>query len=70
MGNGSDGKLYATAPDTPVIELMPVTATWFRGTILDLIDVDFFFDVTVEGQVTGGRTVYGFRSDPFVRDAR
>ena len=63
-----DGKLYLTAPDTPVIELVPVTSTWFRGTILDLIDVDFFFDVSAADQVTGGRTAYGFNgSAPFVR---
>jgi CubicO group peptidase (beta-lactamase class C family) len=65
-----DGKLYATAPDTPVIELIPVTPTWFRGTVLNFLDVDFFFDVTADGQVTGGRTADGFRSDPFVREGR
>jgi CubicO group peptidase (beta-lactamase class C family) len=65
-----DSKLYATAPDTPVIELIPVTPTWFRGTVLNFLDVDFFFDVTADGQVTGGRTADGFRSDPFVREGR
>ncbi len=65
-----DGKLYATAPNTPVIELAPVTALRFRGTVADLIDVDFFFEVTADGHVTRGRTAYGFRNDRFVREGR
>ena len=52
------------------MELVPVTPSWFRGTVLNLIDVDFFFDVTSDAQVTGGRTAYAFRDDPFVREGR
>ena len=63
-------RLYAIAPDTPIMELVPVTPSWFRGTVLDMIDVDFFFDVTADGQVARGRTAYGFRNDPFVREGR
>ena len=34
---------------------------------LELIEVDFVFDVDREGVATGGRTSFGFTEDPFVR---
>ncbi len=45
------------------MELVRVGLSHFRGTVLDLIEVDFEFDVDQSGAVVGGRSSFGFNVD-------
>ncbi|MEE9131952.1 MAG: serine hydrolase [Gemmatimonadota bacterium] len=60
-----DGKLYADAQDTPTLELVPLSANHFYGTVLDLVDVHFLFDVSEDGKVDGFRSSYSFSDEQF-----
>jgi len=65
--NIHNGRLNVTAPNTESIYLVPVGRARFRGTVQDLIDVEFIFDITDDGKVQGGWTSYAFAKDSFVR---
>jgi CubicO group peptidase (beta-lactamase class C family) len=60
-----DGKLYADAENTPTLELVPLGASHFYGTALDLVDVHFLFDVSKDGVVDGVRASYSFSDEQF-----
>jgi hypothetical protein len=65
--NIHNGRLNVTAPNTESIYLVPVGRARFRGTVQDLIDVEFIFDITDDGKVQGGWTSYAFAKNSFVR---
>ena len=62
-----NGKLKVTSQNTESIYLVPISRARFRGTVQDLIDVEFVFDITDDGKVQGGWTSYAFAKDSFVR---
>ena len=47
--------------------LVPISRTRFRGTVQDLIDVEFDFNITDDGKVQEGWASYVFTKDSFVR---
>lgn len=49
-----NGSLEVTAQNTESMSLMPIGRARFRGTIQDLIDVEFVFNITGDGKVQGG----------------
>jgi CubicO group peptidase (beta-lactamase class C family) len=62
-----NGRLKVTAQNTESMYLVPISRTRFRGTVQDLIDIEFVFDITDNGKVQGGYTSYFFNIDSFVR---
>ena len=62
-----NGRLKVTAQNTESMNLVPMGRARFRGTVQDLIDVEFVFDMTDDGKVRGGWALYAFAKDPFVR---
>jgi CubicO group peptidase (beta-lactamase class C family) len=65
--NIHNGRLKVTAQNTESMYLVPISRARFRGTVQDLIDVEFVFDITDDGKVQGGWTSYAFAKDSFVR---
>jgi CubicO group peptidase (beta-lactamase class C family) len=55
-----DGGLIGTAEGSPPLVLTPVTATQFRGTMLDLVDVTLDFEFAPDGTVLGVRARFMF----------
>lgn len=62
-----EGELWALSENSPPLLLVPVGPGRFRGTALDLIEVEFEFDVDESGAVMGGRASFGFNADEFVK---
>ena len=62
-----NGRLKVTTQNTESMYLVPISRTRFRGTVQDLIDVEFVFDITDDGKVQGGWASYVFTKDSFVR---
>lgn len=62
-----NGKLKVTTQNAVSMYLIPISQARFRGTVQDLIDVEFVFDITDNGKVQGGWTSYFFTKDSFVR---
>ena len=62
-----NGRLKVIAQNTESMYLVPISRARFRGTVQDLIDVEFVFDITDDGKVQGGLTSYAFAKDSFVR---
>lgn len=55
-----EGALTALSEGSPPLLLAPLSATRFRGTLLDLIDVSLDFEVTADGTVKSVRTRFMF----------
>jgi len=62
-----DGKLKVIAENTDTMDLVTTGLFGFRGTVQNLIDVEFVFDVNDNGEVQGGCTSYAFTKDAFLR---
>lgn len=62
-----NGRLKVTAQNTDSMYLVPISRTRFRGTVQDLIDIEFVFDITDDGKVQGGWASYVFTKGSFVR---
>ncbi len=62
-----NGRLKVTTQNTESMHLVPISRTRFRGTVQDLIDVEFVFDITDGGKVQGGWASYVFTKVSFVR---
>lgn len=65
-----DGSLFAESEDAPTIRLQPLGAGRFRGTVLDLLDVEFSFQVSDADRAESIRVMFGFREDLFTRVER
>jgi CubicO group peptidase (beta-lactamase class C family) len=55
-----DGSLWAEAAGSPTLELTPLSATRFRGTFFELVDVEFEFDLADDGTASGVRARFMF----------
>jgi CubicO group peptidase (beta-lactamase class C family) len=62
-----NGKLMVTTQNAEAMYLIPISKARFRGTVQDLIDVEFVFDITDNGKVQGGWISYFFTKNSFVR---
>ena len=62
-----NARLKLTTQNTEPMYLVPISRTRFRGTVQDLIDVEFVFDITDDGKVQGGQASYVFTKDSFIR---
>jgi len=62
-----NGRLKVTTQNTESMYLVPISRTRFRGTVQDLIDVEYVFDITDDGKVQGGWASYVFTKVSFVR---
>jgi CubicO group peptidase (beta-lactamase class C family) len=55
-----EGSLVAMSEGSPPLALTPLTETRFRGTLLDLVDVDLEFDVAADGTARSVRARFTF----------
>ena len=62
-----DGALVAESQDAPTMRLMPLGGGRFRGTVLDLLDVQFAFEPTESPRPNALRATWGFRDEKFLR---
>lgn len=60
-------KLWALAENAPPLELRLVGKDRFRGTAFGRIEIDFQFRRNSTGEVTGGKSSYGFTQESFHR---
>jgi CubicO group peptidase (beta-lactamase class C family) len=62
-----DGELIAQAEDAPTMPLLPIGEGRFRGTVFDLLDVQFAFEPIGSDLPDAIRVTWGFREDEFRR---
>ncbi len=62
-----DGALVAKSEDTPTIRLVPLGEGRFRGTVMDMLDVQFAFEPSGADQPEAVRATWGFRDQEFRR---
>lgn len=62
-----DGSLFADSEDAPTIRLQPLGEGRFRGTVMDMLDVEFEFQVGDSDRAQSIRVTFGFREDQFTR---
>jgi CubicO group peptidase (beta-lactamase class C family) len=64
-----DGALIANAEGAPPMQLIPLSQSRFRATVLDLVDVYLVFDLSEGGAVEGVRATWGFNDTVFEKAA-
>jgi hypothetical protein len=62
-----DGALVAESEDTPTMRLVPLGEGRFRGTVMDMLDVQFAFEPSGADQPNAVRATWGFRDQEFRR---
>jgi CubicO group peptidase (beta-lactamase class C family) len=61
------GSLWAEAIGSPTLELIPLSETRFRGTMLGMVDVEFDFDLDDDGKARSARARFMFNDRSYRR---